>query len=88
MPLVGMPKAVWLARNFVWWSGWEGEGKGLVGTYFLWFGLGLGIGLRPGLGLDRVQKNRMWSTSKAVKDGRSFIKAYWPLIPDAGGGIK
>ena len=34
VPLVGTPKAVWLARNFVWWSRWEGEGKGLVGTYF------------------------------------------------------
>ena len=31
-PLVGTPKAVWLARNFVWWSRWEGEGKGLAGA--------------------------------------------------------
>ena len=31
--LVGTPKAAWLARNFVWWSRWDGEGKGLVGTH-------------------------------------------------------
>ena len=31
-PLVGTPKGVWLARNFMGWSRWEGEGKGLVGT--------------------------------------------------------
>ena len=48
---MGTPKAVWLARNFVCWSRWEGEGKGLVGTYFLWFGLGLGLGLRLGSAL-------------------------------------
>ena len=41
-PLVGTPKAFRLARNFVGWSGLEGEGKGLVGTCFLWFGVGLG----------------------------------------------
>ena len=34
-PLVGTPKAFWLARNFVWWSRWEGEGKDLVGTCFV-----------------------------------------------------
>ena len=51
-PLVDTPKADWLARNFVWWSRWEGGakgwlahvfcggggGKGLAGACFLWFG--------------------------------------------------
>ena len=45
-PLVGTPKAVWLARNFVWWSRWEGEGKGLVGTYFFVVQVRVRVGVR------------------------------------------
>ena len=45
-PLVGTPKAVWLARNFVWWSRWEGEGKGLVGTYFFVVGVRIRVRIR------------------------------------------
>ena len=31
---MGTPKADLLARNFVWWSKWEGGSKGLAGAYF------------------------------------------------------
>ena len=43
---MGTPKAVWLARNFVWWSRWEGEGKGLVGTYFFVVRVRIRVGVR------------------------------------------
>ena len=45
-PLVGTPKADWLARNFVWWSRWEGGSKGLAGACFLWWRGGQRAGWR------------------------------------------